>query len=134
MYIINPLAAAGASGTFSTHPPTRERIRILRGMGGGASFGDYQKAWSSVDDKSGGRLPASALAAAEPLAVRAPSAPEPGEPPPRRRMRDAGDMVRRHQGYRFLHCPCGMKMKIPPEYKQPEVACPRCHREHALSS
>ena len=34
MYIINPLAAAGSSSVFGTHPPTAERIKRLLGMQG----------------------------------------------------------------------------------------------------
>lgn len=34
MYIINPLAAAGSSNIFGTHPPTQERIRRLLAMQG----------------------------------------------------------------------------------------------------
>ena len=36
MYIINPLAAAGASSIFGTHPPTAERIHRLLAMQGEA--------------------------------------------------------------------------------------------------
>ena len=34
MYIINPLAAAGSSSVFGTHPPTQERIKRLLEMQG----------------------------------------------------------------------------------------------------
>ena len=34
MYIINPLAAAGSSNVFGTHPPTQERIKRLLEMQG----------------------------------------------------------------------------------------------------
>ncbi len=37
MYIINPLAAAGSSSVFVTHPPTQERIKRLLEMQGGAA-------------------------------------------------------------------------------------------------
>lgn len=33
MYIVNPLSAEGVAGLFSTHPPTRERIRRLLATG-----------------------------------------------------------------------------------------------------
>ena len=28
--------------------------------------------------------------------------------------------------YAFLACVCGLKMKVPPDFKQKEVKCPRC--------
>ena len=44
MFIINPLYAGGRepANWFSTHPPTAERVKILRSMGG-ASLADYER-------------------------------------------------------------------------------------------
>lgn len=72
MYIVSPLAAHGGEGSslFSTHPPTSERIRILRSMAGAASFAEYQRAWEKASDGKPGRLPASALAAGTGAAIR----------------------------------------------------------------
>ncbi len=49
MFIVNPMAAwEGASGLFSTHPPTGERIRILRGMTSGSSLRIYEQAYRKL--------------------------------------------------------------------------------------
>ncbi len=37
MFIVNPLHAHAVDGLFSTHPPTRERVRRLRAMAGQAT-------------------------------------------------------------------------------------------------
>ena len=43
MFIVNPMAAwEGSSGLFSTHPPTAERVRILRRMTKGSSLQAYE--------------------------------------------------------------------------------------------
>ena len=64
MYIINPFKKKGMSlsDLTSTHPPTADRIRILRSMAGG-SFADYEKAYAQTKGKSG-VIPPSALAGA----------------------------------------------------------------------
>ena len=61
MYIINPFKKKGMSlsDLTSTHPPTADRIRILRSMAGG-SFADYEKAYEQTKGK-GGVIPPSAL-------------------------------------------------------------------------
>ncbi|MDX9971487.1 MAG: M48 family metallopeptidase [FCB group bacterium] len=127
MYIINPMRARGGegSGWFSTHPPTFERIRILRGMAGAASFNEYQRAWREVDGKNAGQLPGSALAAAGAVPIRAPL---PDMDTPAARRHTGGDAIRRAERYAFLSCPCGLRLKIPPDFKGGAIECPRCHR------
>lgn len=54
MYIINPLKnkSGGGSSWFSTHPPTAERIAILRNMASGAGLEAYNEAYSSLKGKN----------------------------------------------------------------------------------
>ncbi|MCK4283981.1 MAG: M48 family metalloprotease, partial [Candidatus Brocadiae bacterium] len=124
MFIINPLKAAGASGILSTHPPTAQRVRILRSMAGGAALADYEAAYAETH--GGHLIGQTTLAEARPVGVRAPSA-EP-EKEDLAKARDAVDILHRMGGYLFLQCACGMKIKVPPRTKKTEIACPRCNR------
>ncbi len=128
MYIINPLHGEGAMAVnaTATHPPIEERVRILRSMGGGADYSAYQIAWRRVSGREAATLPASALALKEEVPVRAASA-EPAQTP-LQQFRDAGDLVRKTHQFTFLPCACGAKIKLPPEFTQDHVQCPRCGR------
>jgi heat shock protein HtpX len=53
MYIINPMQALAAVGLFSTHPPTENRVKILRAMGGGVGYVDYDAAYRKITGKAG---------------------------------------------------------------------------------
>ena len=147
MYITNPFDKPGrwAVGLTSTHPPIEERIAILRKMAGGISFVNYDAAFRTVRGKRQGVMPSSALAASQSVAVRPPSAdagpiaaegtlPPVGVPTqdPRVRMRQAGDLLRKMNQFIFLPCACGLRIKLPPDYKKDTVACPRCGRENAV--
>jgi heat shock protein HtpX len=130
MYIVNPLAAKGSSGSvWSTHPPTGERINILRSMVHGASVKDYHNAWQAVTGSAA--VPASARASADPVAIRG-SGKE--EKSPRERAREAVDIIRRIEGFALLTCACGLKLKIPPGYKRDRVKCPNCKEFIALAA
>ena len=161
MYIINPLTPEGAafSSLTSTHPPVEKRIAVLRGMAGGVSYKTYADAWGKLDG-GGAKMPAALLAesgaapAARPAArpasgadriplpaaaaavyQQARPAAEPDTPQVRvARARDAGDLVRRMNQFLFIPCPCGAKLKIPPEYAHPRVRCPRCHAVHSVAA
>jgi len=61
MYTISPFTqnSAKASSLLSTHPPIKERVRILRAMGGN-SYQNYEQAYEEVHGK-GKIIPKSAL-------------------------------------------------------------------------
>lgn len=130
MYIVNPLKAAGTAGSiWSTHPPTGERIKILRNMVHGASIDDYNRAWTKTSGAAS--MPASALAASKAVPIRGG---EQDKQDPRERARQAVDIIRRIEGFLFVACACGVKFKVPPKYKKDTVSCPNCHKLVNLKS
>ncbi len=132
MFIKNPLQKVSARGLFSTHPPLDDRIGILRSMGGAASFNAYQEAWKKVGGKRAGALPASALAGDQDAGVREASPLAQDKAEARHQSREAGDALRKANNFLFLACVCGLRVKIPPDFKKKEIECPRCHRNVAV--
>ncbi|MCL0069422.1 M48 family metallopeptidase [Dehalococcoidia bacterium] len=130
MYITNPFRKKGraASDLSSTHPPISERIRILRSMGGGASFADYDDAYAKVHRGGGSVMPASALAGASAVGLR-PAEPEPGK---MERVRETSDLMWRMNNYKAINCDCGTKLKVPPRFQKANVKCPHCGRINPL--
>lgn len=133
LFISNPFQKAAATGLASTHPPLQERIRILRTMGGNVSYRAYQQAWKKVGGKRSGVLPKSALADKKMASARK-AHPDSAKKKraPREQMREAGDLLRKVNQFLFLSCVCGLRIKLPPEFKKDHVACPRCHRDLAV--
>jgi heat shock protein HtpX len=130
---VNPLQGFSASGLFSTHPPTDLRIRVLRGMAGGAGYVDYDSAFKKVLDRTSGCIGPRTLGAARPAPVRGPSAagiaPAAGETPP---AAEVGGLLDRLANYTLIPCACGLKIKIPPALKMASVTCPRCGKHHRV--
>ncbi len=64
MYIANPLKPKGQKlkNLSSTHPPLEDRIKVLRAMGNGYSYANYQQAYQAVSKSKGSIIPQSALA------------------------------------------------------------------------
>jgi len=129
MYIANPFKKKKGmklSDLTSTHPPISERIRILRNMTHGASLKDYSDSFSAVT-KTKTVVPPTVLTK-EDIALRQASV-EAGKKERREtQMRQVGDIMRRVNHFVFLTCLCGLKLKIPPNYKADKVKCPRCKR------
>jgi heat shock protein HtpX len=132
MYIALPFQKKKkvSAGLQSTHPPIEERIRILRSMQG-AGFTNYQKAFSEVKGKKSRIIPASGLSESEEQNIR--MAFDGSQKATKKSFkREAGDLMMAVNDYRFINCDCGLKIKIPPEYGQKTVRCPKCGKEHSL--
>ena len=129
MYIVNPFKKRGQmhlADLTSTHPPISERIRVLRSISQGASYKDYARAYVSV---TGSRniIPVAAMTP-EQVGIR-PAQPQPAqEEKVQKQLHDIGDTIRKANGFSFLTCLCGLKLKIPPNFKADTLQCPRCNR------
>jgi heat shock protein HtpX len=132
MYIVNPFKRGMAlSDITSTHPPISERVKILRGMTSGVSFRDYSEAFTRAT-KARSVVPAAALSK-ESVALRESAAESKRLQAARLQARQVGDLIRTVNAFAFLTCACGLKMKIPPNYRAREVKCPRCGKVSAIS-
>jgi heat shock protein HtpX len=128
MYIANPLKKKKQrklSDLTSTHPPISERVRILRNMSG-ASFKNYSEAFTNVT-KTKTVVPVPALTK-EDISLREADVRAQKEQRTEKQMRQVGDIMRRVNQFIFLTCACGLKLKIPPNFKSKKVDCPRCRR------
>lgn len=133
MFIVNPLRPgkhAAIAGWASTHPPIEERIAILRAMGQGANLVAYQRAYAKVRGKPSVIIPRSGLQKDRDVPVRAPHPDVVAEQSRKQETRDVMDLMRAVNGFAFIVCACGLKIKVPPEMRDPRVACPRCGREN----
>ena len=133
MFIINPLQADLASqGMFSTHPSTRERVRILRTMGGNAGWVDYERAFRRVVGKGKTCIDSGTIESATSVAARLSTA----EPEPRKealgRAREVEELLDRMVHLLLTPCPCGLRIKVPQGLKRDSIPCPRCDRDHEI--
>lgn len=135
MYIVNPLKREGMklADLTSTHPPISERIKILRSLQQGVSYKDYQKVFEMIHGKKEKIIPDSALKESIPVAPVLGLANEGIDFNPVEAKREANDAVMKLNDYKFINCKCGVKIKIPPEYNNQIVVCPRCGTKHQLS-
>jgi heat shock protein HtpX len=157
MYIVNPLQKLKVKsvGLFSTHPPIKERVKILRNLGGGIGYLSYDNAFKQVTGSKTSIIPKSAL---EPITapmgkageVLTDTAKVPGmrdaatiailtaagaEPATHAgKVRETTDALWKAKKYRFIPCDCGAMLKVPPTYPNTEFKCLRCKRTHKLDS
>jgi heat shock protein HtpX len=134
LYIVNPLKKKKQmklSDLTSTHPPISERIKILRNMSQGASFKQYSDAFTNVTHNKT-VVPIAALSEKEDVALRQAGAEATKKDRLDKQTRQVGDIMRRVNQFIFLTCACGLKLKIPPNFKGNNVKCPRCSKIHDL--
>jgi len=134
MYIVNPFKKKKQmklSDLTSTHPPISERIKILRNMSQGASFRQYSDAFTNVTHQKT-IVPVAALSTKEDVALRQAGAETAKKGRADKQTRQVGDIMRMVNQFIFLTCACGLKLKIPPNFKSNNVKCPRCKKMHDL--
>jgi len=134
MYIVNPLASHSQklSAFESTHPPIGKRISILRNMSQGANFLQYQRAYSKAMGKPTTLIPTSGLKADEDITIREAHPDVVKAKTEKEQVRDVMDLMRAVNGYAFLLCTCGLKIKVPPEFEDPHIDCPRCGKDNEI--
>lgn len=134
MYIVNPLKREGMklADLTSTHPPISERIKILRALQQGVSYKDYQKVFEMIHGKREKIIPDSALKESIPVTPVLGLTNADKDFNPVDAKREANDAVMKLNDYKFINCSCGVRIKIPPDYNQPAVVCPRCGTRHQL--
>ncbi len=131
LYIINPLQSRAAVGLFSTHPPTHERVKILRSMGGRAGFNDYEEAYRKVHGAKTHCIDKNTLGASESIAARQPTPePKPSKEQAIDRAREVVGMLDHLAGFIPIACACGVNLKLPPLFSRAFLLCPRCGTKH----
>lgn len=135
MYICNPMKKKGMkmSDLSSTHPPISERIRILRSIAGGVGFANYQAAYSSVKGVKSNVIPKGELNNDVNTEIRdAGLAFTAAVPDAKTTARTTSDIMKNVDNYKFIECNCGIKFKVPPDYKDKVIFCPKCGNKHTL--
>ncbi len=135
MYIINPLKKKGmqVANLTSTHPPITERINILRSMTQGVNFANYQNAFNSVKGKTSGLIPQSGLTDSSIIGLRSSDLSQTSFETDKQVKREVGDLMMKLNDFFFINCTCGVKIKVPPDYKNNSITCPKCGRIHNIS-
>jgi heat shock protein HtpX len=132
MYIVNPLKGLSAVGLFSTHPPVEKRIQVLRSMGGGAGYLDYESAFHKVEGKGGRLIDKKVLSAHEKVEAREATVEPDAQKEQMERGRRLSDLFGWMGGMVVLHCDCGTGIQVPPAYQRETIACPRCGKIHPV--
>jgi heat shock protein HtpX len=134
MYIINPLKKKGMqiSNLSSTHPPITERINILRSMTQGVNFANYQTAFNQIKGRQSVIIPQSGLTDNAKIGLRSTELSQSSFETGKHVKREVGDLMMKLNNFLFINCSCGIKLKVPPDFKDNSITCPKCGRIHTI--
>jgi heat shock protein HtpX len=140
MFFVNPVERKGIefSSLTATHPPIEERIKILRGISRGANFRYFQQAYNKIrstrkNDKK--LIPKSYLRETHIIPLRAAAVSAVPVIHRKSKKRETNDIIMKANGYSFIECSCGLKIKVPEGFGfyRPKVTCPKCGTIHDIS-
>ncbi len=131
LYIVNPLQDRAAFSLLSTHPRTEDRIRILMSMGG-AGFAAYEAAFQKSRGENQSCIGQATLKDDQAVPIREPAKELTTREQAVDRARAVGEMLERVLPFVVITCPCGVKLKLTPDFKGDSLKCPRCGRNHAV--
>ena len=97
-------------------------------MASGAGFNNYNNAYGKVN--GGTIISGSDLRSAEELELRGIKRTEPVDRATQ--TRNANDILLRASKFSFIECACGLRIKVPPNFSDKSVKCPRCGELHQL--
>jgi heat shock protein HtpX len=128
MFIVNPIHRlfTGMERLWSTHPPTAQRIAILRSLAGTVSYAGYDEAFRRLKGRPVGVVPVAALG--KPAAPVRSASQDPRSQ--LERLRQSNNLLWRLAGYTFIPCSCGTTLKVPPSYRGQKLPCPQCGTPH----
>ena len=152
-YIIPLKSASAGDSLFSTHPNTKNRIKILLNMAGisRADFDAYNSAYKNVTNKdsliklsANERKKVSTINPANLQPSAMGIAAVSGETNKEnikqesikqeiKNHRNIEDLMWSLAHYINIDCSCGTKLRVPPSYNGKTITCPHCKKQHTVA-
>jgi heat shock protein HtpX len=115
-----------------THPPTEQRIKILRSMAGGAGWVDYEKAFKAVRGGDAHCIGENTLNSEGSVPVREATAEDDSKREMIDRIREVDGLLGRMASLILIPCMCGVQIRVPQNLERDTFKCPRCGRDHPM--
>ena len=97
----------------------------------GAGFMGYQDAYSEVKGSGSHIIPGSGLKGGDDPGIRKAFDSE-YAPGLKTEKRNTGDLMMTVNGYTFIDCSCGLRIKVPPNYGKKTITCTKCGTKHRM--